>query len=157
MNSKGQFSIRRRTLKASKCDARLTSVVSIPKSSKVFLYIGRLLLALFETNRTFLPAITIARSACYTFSTHTYKQATQRSTRRPTLCSQPGDDLPDTRDELGTGPDDAIAVKEKGVKLVDERGIVLRGGQTFALGSVGHRDDGSWYDGRGLHSADRLK
>ena len=37
-------------------DARLTSVVSIPKSSKVFLYIGRLLLALFETNRTFLPA-----------------------------------------------------------------------------------------------------
>lgn len=139
MNSKGRFSICRRTLEAPECDAGLTSVVSIPKSSKVFLYIGRLLLALFETNRTFLPVIIIARSASYTFSTHEYKKAT----RRPTLCSQPGDDLPDTRDELGTGPDDAIAVEEKGVKLVDERGIVLRGRQTFALGSVGHFDGGN--------------
>jgi hypothetical protein len=56
MNSKGRLSICRRTSGAPECDARLTSVVSIPKSSKVFLYIGRLLLALFETNRTFLPA-----------------------------------------------------------------------------------------------------
>jgi hypothetical protein len=80
MNSKGRLSICRRTSGAPECDAKLTSVVSIPKSSKVFLYIGRLLLALFETNRTFLPAITIARSACYTFSTHIYKRATQLST-----------------------------------------------------------------------------
>lgn len=29
----------------------------MPKSSKVFLYIGRLLLALLETNRTFLPTV----------------------------------------------------------------------------------------------------